>query len=236
MKSTYSLKETARLAGLLYLLQALATGFSLGYVRSNLIVSGDAAATANNIMANESLFRMAIVSNLLAQIFLLFFGLTIYRLFKGVNKTWATVFLTSTLVTVAIAVVNSLNNIAALLVLSKADYLNAFGQEQLNAIMMLFLRLNNSGQGLLELFWAPYLFALGVLIIKSKYMPKIIGILLIISSFGFPVNTFTKLLVPQFYPATFTQLAMFCGALGGIPTMLWLLIKGVKEPQQTSEV
>ncbi len=230
-----SLKKTARLAGLLYLLQALTTGFSLGYVRANLIVAGDAAATANNIMANESLFRMAIVSYLFAEIFLFFFGLTIFRLFKEVNKTLATVFLTSVLITVAIAVVNSLNNIAALVVLSKADYLNVFGQEQLNAIMMLFLRLNNFGQGLLELFWTPYLFALGLLIIKSKYMPKILGVLLIISAFAFPINTFTKLLIPQFYPSTFTRLAMFCGALSGIPLMLWLLIKGIKG-QQLSEV
>jgi hypothetical protein len=235
MNSTYSLKQIARLAGLFYLLQALATGFSLGYVRSTLIVAGDAATTANNIVANESLFRMAIASNLFAQLFIFFFGLTMFRLFRGVNKTWATVFLTSVLITVAIAVVNSLNNVAALLVLSRADYLNVFGQEQLNALMMFFLRLNNSGQGLLELFWTPYLFALGLLIIKSKYMPKIIGILLMISSLGFPLNTFTKLLIPQFYPATFTGLAMFCGALGGIPLMLWLLIKGVKE-QEVKEV
>ena len=233
MDSTYSLKKTARLAGLFYLLQGVATGFSLGYVRSTLIVAGDAAATANNILANESLFRLAIVSNLVAQIFLLLFGWTIFRLFKGVNKTLATVVLISILMSVAIAVVNSLNNIAALLALSNADYLNVFAQEQRSAIMMLFLRLNNYGQGLLELFWTPYLFALGLLIIKSKYLPKIIGILLIIMSFGFSVNTFTKLLIPQFYPATFTQLAMLGGALGGIPTMLWLLIKGVKEPRGT---
>lgn len=199
-------------------------------------MAGDAAATANNIMANESLFRMAIVSNIFSQLFLLFFGLTIFRLFKGVDKTLAAVFLISILMTVAIAVVNSLNNIAALIVLGKADYLSVFGQEQLNAIMMLFLRLNNSGIGLLELFTALSLFCFGLLIIKSKYIPKILGILLIIASFGFPINTFTKLLIPQFYPAIFTRLAMFCGALGGIPIILWLLIKGVKEQPQISKV
>lgn len=234
MDSNHSLKRTARLAGLFYLLQALMAGFSLGYVRSTLIVAGDAAATANNILAHESLFRLAIVGNLFGQLFLFFFGLTVFRLFKGFNKTLATVFLTSVLLTVAIAVVNSLNNIAALLALSRADYLNVFGQEQLTAIMMFFLRLNNYGQGLLELFWTPYLFALGLLIIRSEYLPKIIGVLLIIMSVGFPVNTFTKLLIPQFYPATFTQLAMFGGAIGGIPTILWLLIKGAKEPSQMS--
>jgi hypothetical protein len=118
--------------------------------------------------------------------------------------------------TVTIAVVNSLNTVGALVVLSKADYLEVFGQEQLNGLMMVFLRLNNSGIGLYELFFAPSLFAFGLLIIKSKYIPKILGILLMISAFGFPINTITKILIPQFYPATFTQFAMFCGALGGI--------------------
>ena len=102
--------------------------------------------------------------------------------------------------------------------------------------MRLFLRLNNSGIGLLELFTALSLLCFGLLIIKSKYMPKILGILLIIASFGFPINTFTKLLIPQFYPATFTRLAMFCGALGGIPIILWFLIKGVKEQLPISDV
>jgi hypothetical protein len=235
MEEEILLKKTARLAGLLWLLNVVTTAFSLGYVRANLIVSGDAAATANNIVANESLFRMAIVSNLFTQLFLFFFGLTVFRLFRRVNKTLATVFLTSVLITVAIAVVNSLNNIAALVVLSNADYLKAFGQDQLNALMMIFLRLNNSGQGLLELFWTPYLFTFGLLIIKSKYMPRILGILLIIMSCGYPVNTLTKLLIPQFYPAIFTQLAMFLGAIGGIPTIFWLLVKGVKEQQPISE-
>ena len=191
-----SLKKTARLAGLLYLLCAVTTGFGVVYVRSKLIVFADAAATANNIQANESLFRIAVVSNLFSQLFLFFFGLTVFRLFKRVNKTWATVVLTSILISVAISVVNTLNRIAALVILSKADYLNAFQQEQLNAIMMIFLRLNNFGIGLAELFLGPYLFAFGFLIIRSRFIPRIFGILLTIGSFGFPINTFTKLLIP----------------------------------------
>jgi hypothetical protein len=231
-----SLKKIARLAGLFWLLNVVTTAFSLGYVRPKLIVFTDAAATATNIMANESLYRVGIVSNLFSQLFLFFFGLTIFRLFRGFNKTLTTVFLTSISISVAIAVINSVNNIAALTVLSKADYLNSFGQEQINALMMIFLRLNNSGQGLLEIFWMPYLFAFGLLIIKSKYLPKILGILLIIMSCGYPINVFTKLLIPQFHPAIFTQLAMFLGALGGIPTILWLLIKGVKKQPSLREV
>src|SRR4028118_1850755 len=113
-----SLKRTARLAGLLWLLSVVPTGFSLMYVRPKLIIFGDAAATANNILANEPLFRMAIASNLFSSIILLFFGLTVFRLFKGVNKTLAAFLLISILVTVAVGVVNSLNNLGALVVLS----------------------------------------------------------------------------------------------------------------------
>lgn len=223
-----STKKTARLAGLLYLLAAVTGGFGLFYVRSNLIVSGDAAATAANIVASEFFFRAAIVSSLFSQMFLLFFGLTLFHLFKEVNRVLATVFLISIMMTVAIAVVNQLNNFGALLVLSQADYLKAFNPEQLNAMAMIFLRLANSGQGLLEIFWTPYFFSFGLLIIKSKYLPRILGVLLMIMSVGYAINILEKFLLPQFHPVMFTRLAMSLGALGGIPTILWLLIKGAK--------
>jgi hypothetical protein len=233
--ATNSLWKTARLAGLFWLLNAATTAFSLQYVRPRLIVWTDAAATVSNLMANEYLFRMGVVSNLFSQIFLFLFGLTAFRLFKRVDKTWATIFLASVLLTVAIAVVNSLNNVAALVVLSKADYLNAFSQEQLNAMALMFLRLNNHGQGVLEIFWCPYLFALGLLIIKSRFIPRILGIPLIIGSFGFPIYTFSRLLTPQFPPAVFIQIIGFIIALGTVPTIFWFLIKGVKEQPQSSK-
>ena len=221
-------KDTARLAGLLWFLSAVTGGLGLSYVRSSVIVVGDAAATAANIVASESLFRAAIVSSLLSQIFLFFVGLILFHLFKEVNKVLATVCLTSVMMTVAIAVVNTLNLFGTLLVSSQAEYLKVFNPEQLNAMAMIFLRLANSGQGLLEIFWTPYYFSFGLLIIRSRFLPKILGILLMIMSVGFAINIFTKFLIPQFYPAIFTQLAMGLGALGGIPTILWLLIKGAK--------
>jgi len=224
-----STRNTARLAGLLWFLSAVTGGLGLSYVRSSVIVVGDAAATAANIVASESLFRAAIVSSLFSQIFLFFVGLTLFHLFKEVSKVLATVCLTSAMMTVAIAVVNALNLFGALLVSSQADYLKVFNPEQLNAMAMIFLRLANSfGQGLLEIFWTPYFFSFGLLIIRSRFLPKIFGILLMIMSVGFAINVLTKFLIPQFHPAIFTQLAMALGALGGIPTMLWLLIKGAR--------
>jgi hypothetical protein len=218
---------TGRMAGLLWLLSTATGGFGLFYIRSNVIAPGDAVATAGNIMAADSLYRAAIVSSLFSQIFLFFLGLTLFHLFQKVDKRLATALVASVIIAVAIAVVNTLNHFGALLVLGQADYLNVFNSEQLNAIAMTLIRLANSaGQGLLEIFWAPYYFVFGLLIFKSRFMPKIFGILLMIMGVGFALNVFEKFLFPQFYPALFSQLAMFGGALGGIPTMLWLLIKG----------
>lgn len=232
-----SLKKTARLAGLLWILAAIATMFSLFYVRSALIVAGDASATANNILTNELLFRMVIVGDLLARILTFFFGLTVFRLFREVSKTWTTVFLTSILMVVAIGVANSLNNVVALIVLSKADYLNAFSQEQLNALMMIFLRLYSSGQVILEIFWLPYLFAFGLLIVRSRYIPRIFGISLMIGSFGFPITTFAKLLIPQSaFPEIILLVTQVFIAPALFATNFWFLIKGIKERQQISEV
>ena len=228
-KDMNSSKNTARQAGLLWFLSTITGAFGLLYMRSNVIIPGDAAATASNIMASEFLYRAAIVSSLFSQIFLFFLGLTLFHLFKEVNKRLATVLLASMMISVAIAVVNTLNHFGALLVLSQADFLNVFNTEQLNAIAFLFLRLANSaGQGLLEIFWVPYYFIFGLLIIRSRFLPKIFGILLMIMGIGFALNVFEKFLFPQFYPALFSQLAMLGGALGGIPTMLWLLIKGAE--------
>ena len=224
-----SSKKTARLAGLLWFLSTVAGSFSLIHIRSNVIVPGDAAATAGNLMASEFLFRAAVVSSLFSQIFLFFLGLTLFHLFKEADKRLATVLLAAVMVTVAIAVVNTLNHFAALLLLSQTDYLNVFNPEQRNAMAMVLLRLANSaGQGLLEIFWVPYYFSFGLLVIRSRLLPKILGILLMIMGVGFAVNVFEKFLFPQFYPAVFSQFAMLGVALGGIPTILWLLIKGAK--------
>jgi hypothetical protein len=145
------------------------------------------------------------------------------------------VFLTSLLVGAGVGVVNSLNNLGALVVVGDADYLKAFQPAQLRALAMIFLRVNNFGIGLMEIFTALYLFSLGLLIKRSGYLPRILGILLMIGACAFPINTFTKILIPQFHAALLTQLTMILNAFGSPATMLWLLIKGVNEPEPISE-
>ena len=227
-----STTNPGRLAGLLWLLTTVTGGFGLFYIRSHVIVPGDAAATAANIMISEPLYRAAIVSSLVSQVLQFFVGLTLFDLFKEANKRLATVVLASVVMSVGIAVVNMLNHFGALLLLSHAEFLKVFAPAQLEAAALVLLRLaNGSGQGLLEIFWAPYYVSFGLLVVRSRILPKVLGVLLMFMGVGFAVNILQKFLVPQLYPAMFTQLAMTLGALGGIPTMLWLLIKGANTPR-----
>jgi len=223
-----SLKKTAKLAGLFWVLSSLAIFFSLQIVHSKLFFPNDATSIAAKIIANESLYRAGIAGYLFAQLFLLCFGLTIFRLFKEVNKTWSTLFLSSILLTAALAFVNAVLKIGALLLLKKPGYLDVFQAEQINGMMMFLLRLTDSGQLFLEIFWGLYLFSLGLLFVRSGFVPKIFGGLLIIQSIIYPFNTFTKLVIPQFYPAIISQLTLIFGIIGA-PSMFWLLIKGAKE-------
>lgn len=217
-----------RRAGLLWLLSAAAGGYGLSFVRGSVIVAGDAAATATNVAADEFGYRVAIVCTLLGQVLMVFFALTIFQLFRESYRWLATVFLVSVLVSVTIAVVNTFNHFGALLVTSQAEYLKAFSTGQLQAMAMMFLRMSNSGQGLLEIFWVPYFAAFGLLILRSGRLPVYCGVMMLVMSAGFAVNLLDKFLVPQFHPELFTRIAMALGALGGLPTMLWLLVRGVR--------
>jgi predicted benzoate:H+ symporter BenE len=154
--------STARLAGLLWLLTAVTGGFGLFTIRSRVIVPGDAAATAANIMASESLYRAAIVSTLISQVLLFFLGLTLFRLFREVDRRLATVLLASVMMTVGLAVMNTLNHFEALMLLSQAEFLKKFTPPQLDVLAMVSVRLaNGSGQGLVEIVWAPYYVSFG---------------------------------------------------------------------------
>jgi hypothetical protein len=224
-------QKTARVAGVLWLLAAATTGFPLVYVRPRLIVSGDAVRTVSNILAFESLFRASIASSVLSQIFFLCLGVTMYRLLRDAGKTLALVCMTSLVVGASIGGINALNNIAALVVSGDVDDMKSFQPDQRNALVMTFIRLNNSGVGLGEVFIGVFMCAFGLFILRSGAVPRVLGVLLIIGACAFLINTFTKILIPQFYPGLMTQLTMIPNAFGPPATMLWLLFKGVEERQ-----
>ena len=216
----------ARIAGLLYLLM-----FSLGilgilYVPSTLIVSGDAAATANNIMASESLFRLSIVSALLIQIVQIFLVLVLYKLLKPVNKIYALFMVVFALAAVPIAMLNELNNIAALLLLKGSNFLTIFKADQLHAQVMFFLDLHEHGIFIAQIFWGLWLYPMGYLVFKSNFIPKIIGIFLIVACLGYLLGFVKFFIFPNFDLVLIEYMS-----LGEIPIIFWLLIKGVNVEQ-----
>ena len=222
-----STKKAARFAGLLYLLMSIPAPLTLIYIPSTLIVSGDAAATAGNIRASESLFRLGIAGNLLGQTIFVFVGLALYELFKGVNRRLALVMLILVLVSVPIGFVNELNQIAALILLSGANFLSAFDPGQLNALLMLFLKLHGNGFLVVEVFWGLWLFPFGVLVYRSGFLPRILGVLLIPAGFAYLAVTTSHLLFPH-YGDLVSRVATVL-QLGELPIIFWLLIMGARD-------
>jgi len=214
----------ARVAGFLYLFANLFAPFTLLYLPSRFILRGDAAGTADNIMASESLFRFGIVLNLFTFIGQIFLVLALYQLLHVVNKNMASLMVIFSLVAVPIAMLNEVNNLAVLLLMSGADYLNVFTAEQLQALMYFFLRLHSQELNIAQIFWGLWLFPMGYLVFKSGFLPRILGILLIIGCFGYVIQSFAAFL-------GYNVSIIFFTSWGELLLLLWLLIKGVDAEQ-----
>src|SRR6266576_2826332 len=172
-------RNPGRFAGLLYVLMSIPGFFALIYVPSRLIVHGNATATATNLAAHETLFRLGIAAELICQTGFIFVALALYDLLKGVNQRRASLMLGLIVVSIPIALLNELNAIAALILVHGADFLSVFEKPQRDALAMLFLNLHGEGFGIAEIFWGLWLFPLGLLVYKSGFFPRILGVLLI---------------------------------------------------------
>lgn len=223
-----SAKNPGRVAGLLYLVLSIPGFFAIVYVPGKLIVHGNAAATANNIAAHETLYRFGIMANLICQAGWVFVALALYYLFKGVHQRLAALVVIMVVVEIPLAFLNELNSIAALILVRGADFLSIFEKPQRDALSMLFLNLHSEGFGIVELFWCLWLFPLGMLVYRSRFLPRFLGVWLAIDGLAYLVLSVTGVLLPQYYdkvlaisqPATFGEVAF----------MLWLVIKGAKPP------
>jgi len=217
--------KAARMAGFLYLI-FMVTFASSTFVQSGPIVHGDAAATARNILAHVWLFRIGVISELFSAVFFLLAAWALYVLLKPVNKALALLFVLFLLGGVAIECVNSLNHFASQLLLSDADYLKVFRPDQLQALSMFFLNLGYKGGTVAGLFYGIWLFPLGYLVYKSGFLPKILGILLIMDGFCLLACFFQVFLFPGYERMMYPLYpVMFIAEFG---LTLWLLIKGVK--------
>jgi hypothetical protein len=219
--------KAARVAGAIYLSLVFTAPLRLIYIPSALFVRGDATATADNIAAHELLFRLGIVGDLLTGTIAIFLVLALYRLLKGVDQNHAALMvILGGLMVAPIYFLNALNDVAALLLVRGTDFLSVFEKPQRDALAVLFLRLHHHGVVANEIFWGLWLFPLAVLVIRSGFLPRILGIWLIINGFAYLTISFTGLLLPQ-YEVMVSNIA-FPALLGEVAIMLWLLIKGAK--------
>src|SRR4029453_2436003 len=196
-------KKAARIAGAIYLSMVFTAPFSLIYVPSKLIVRGNAAATADNIMAHETMFRLSILGDLIGQVIFICLAIALYRLLRDVSKPWAWLMVAFVLVSAAVCFMNVLNNIAALILFRGAEFLSVFDKPQRDALGMLFHRLHSHGIFNAEMFWGLWLFPFGLLVFRSGFMPRFIGVWLMINCFGYVALSVIALFFPDYYQAAF---------------------------------
>ena len=223
-----SIKRIARIAGFLILVITVFAPFSMMYVPSTLVVPGDAATTANNILASEGLFRAGIISD--SSVFLIEIVVTVllYVLLKPVSKTLSLVAAFARLAMTVVQGINLLNHFFVLLLLSGAGYLTVFASDQLHALVLLFLNAHEYVALIWGLFFGLHLLVLGYLVYKSGYLPRIVGGLLAVASACYLTQDFGNILLPQ-YKAIFATIGLI--SIVEIALPLWLLIKGVNVGQ-----
>lgn len=223
-----STKRQARIAGLLYVLVGVTAPIGLEVVPGKLIVAGNAAATADHIRASEWLLRLGIATELFHQTVGVFLVLALYRLFKGVNPKHAVLMVVCSLLPVPIMFVNVLNEVATLILVRGGDFLSVFDPAQLDAMAFLFVRLHSHGITLASMFWGLWLFPFGLLAIRSGFIPRIFGYLLLIAGGAYVISAFTTLVLPQYghRVGSFAFPLEVCE----VPIILWLAIWGTRVP------
>ena len=222
-------RKLARVAGLWYALVTVFSIFGIVYADSRFYAAGDAAATAAKILADSALFRLGIVSNLAGQACQLFVGLAFYRLFKSVDRIQARTMLALVVAMVPIAFLNMLNKIAPLILLGDPAFAKVFDLAQLQTLALFFLELQKNGTVIVGLFWGLWLLPLGLLVLKSGFLPKIFGLLLILGCAGYLLDFFVALVFPELR-TTISPITTVSSTLAELPFMLWLLVVGARNP------
>lgn len=222
-----SLSKDARVAGCLYILSSLFGIVRLVYIPGTLLVPGDAAATVNNITRHELLFRFGIVSYLLCSAVWIFVTLALYRLLKGVDQTLARLMVIITVVITPIFFVNSANDAAAVLFARGTDSSSIFGMAQREAFVMLFLNLHHQVDLASELLWILFHVPFGLLVYRSRFLPRVLGIWLMFVGLAYFALSVIGLLFPVYEHNAWSvaQPILF----GEVAIMLWLAIMGARE-------
>ncbi len=221
-------KKTARIAGLLYLGVVLTGIFSLMYVPGKLIVWKNATLTYQNIASSDSLFRVWILSGLLCYTFFLFLPLVLYKLLKPVNENHAKLMVLLAVLSVPVFFLNVQNLFTVHSLVSDVSNQFGFPAEQTQTQVMLYLKQYDNGLTIVHIFSGLWLLPFGYLVFKSGFLPKVLGILLMMGCFGYLINFIGDTLVPNYSKMGIASYIQMPASVGEIGTCLWLLIMGAK--------
>lgn len=224
-----SAHNPGRVAGFWYLLLVFIGPLRLIYIPTKLFVHGDAAATVNNIATHEWLFRFGIVGDLACAVILIFLGMALYRLLRGVDQNLAILMVIfGAIMPALINIVGVVSDAAALMVVRGSDFLSAFDKPQRDALAMLFLRLRDAQNTAAEILWGIWLLPLAALVYRSQFLPRFLGVWLALGGIAYLTLSLTGELVPQYQSAVFSysQPAFF----GEVAFMLWLVVRGARPP------
>lgn len=221
-----SRKRTARIAGLLYLLVAIVGTLGLLIGPSKIIVWGDSAATAQNLIAHEFTFRFGIITSFTTQVLMLLTVWVLYRLFKDVNQNLSLLMFAFIILGLPISFLRNILKITAM-VMVKGHILQSFNPDQIYDLAEIFLRIGSYSAQLVQLYWGLWLIPFGILVYKSGFIPRLFGVLLNVNGFAYVLLCITFVLFPM-YKTTISQIAKPFIFIGEIPVIFWLLIKGVK--------
>ncbi|MGB8489462.1 MAG: DUF4386 domain-containing protein [Bacteroidales bacterium] len=221
-------KYTAKLAGILYLLWILLSLYGMFFIPSQISTKGDSSSIAKNILSHEFIFRTSILTDILTSTVWLFMVSVLYRLFKSINEHQAKLLVLLVIVQIPTVFVMEALNFASLKIF-KGELLNAFELSQRLDLAILFHKMNGYGLLMQELFWGLWLFPLAILVYKSGFLPRFLGIWLLLNGIAYIILSCFDLLLPQFRDIVF-KIGFPC-FLGEIVFMLWLLIKGAKPSQ-----
>jgi len=230
-----STKATAHRAGALYF-AFMIVAIIREFVFPAFMAPGDATATASNISAAVPMYRIGILMSFTTLVMFIFLVSILHKLFRDVDKGHALLMVLLVSVGVAISLANLINEFAPLILLSGADYWSAFTKPQLDAQVLGFLRLHSSGATVATVFWGLWLFPFGILVIRSGFLPRIFGVLLMVAGFAYLVSSVTAIGLPEY--RQIVSRIMMPLYFGEVPIIFWLLIKGanVPEPQTRSSL
>ena len=228
-----SIKATAHQAGVLYFLFMIVAIFG-EFFSPTFMVPGDATATARNITAAESAYRLGILTGFVTLLVFIFLVERLYKLFRHVDRGQALLMVLLVIVGVCVALANMLNKFAPLVLLSGAEYLSVFTKPQLDALALGFLGLHRGGAIVATAFWGLWLFPFGVLVIRSGFLPRVLGMLLLVAGVAYMISSITSLVLPDHRQVV--SRIMMPLYFAEVPIIFWMMIKGARVPQTQAHV